>query len=486
MISAWYRLVQMGVNSDAPWQTNRHTVLCNATALIISFVTFGLALLATFYFGWLNGVIGAWAAGLSFLAPIALNARGYRNSSRLVLIMLVNICSLAISVIDKYDTVGSLEEFQFFHLRTVLLGSSLLPFILFRLNERVPLITCVLINLLSLLFFDPVHEMLGVGYYQLGFKAPHYYFLNYICVAMGMVLAGCSFFLKYSYETAESKNESLIESLNQANHIIGKQKEMLAKENMQLNQSLVDKNLQLVQTNEELIRHNSDLLQFSYTVSHNLRGPVSSMMGLLNLMDTHEFSGDNQAIVTYLRNATQSLDGTIKDLSSIIDIRNKISRVRQAVDLNEELNHVLVLLQKDMEDSEAMIHRNLQVTTLHTVKPMLGSVLYNLISNAIKYRSSERALTVSVRSRTEGDFTIVEVSDNGLGLDVVRFKDKLFGLYKRFHTHTEGKGLGLFLVKLQVEALGGKIDVTSIINQGTTFSVSFRNSLTEPPGYSLL
>lgn len=481
MVSAWYRLVQTGVDPDAPWQVNRHIVLCNATALIISFVTCGISLLSTAYFGWLTGVIAAWTAGFVFLLPIAINAFGFRNVSRLFLIFSLNIGALAISVVDKFDTPASLEEFQFFHLRIVLLGSSLFPFILFRLTERGPLAAGVLINLLSLLLFDPIHEAWGAGYYQLGFQAPHYYFMNYICVAMGLILAGCSFFLKYSYETAEAKNESLIESLNQANQTIGKQKEMLTRENLQLNQSLVDKNLQLVQTNEELIRHNSDLLQFSYTVSHNLRGPVSSMIGLLNLMDTHDLTGDNQAIVAYLKNATHSLDGTIKDLSSIIDIRNKISRVRQSVDLNEELNHVLTLLQKDIDDSEAMIHRHLQVDAVHTVKPMLASVLYNLVSNAIKYRSPDRPLVISVTSRAEGEFSIVEVADNGLGLDVVRFKDKLFGLYKRFHTHTDGKGLGLFLVKLQVEALGGRVDVASVLNHGTTFSVSFRNSLADPP-----
>ncbi|MCU0421126.1 MAG: hypothetical protein MUC38_15875, partial [Cyclobacteriaceae bacterium] len=230
MVSAWYQLVQMGVDPDAPWQVNRHMVLCNASALIISSVTFAISLVSTIYFGLLTGVIAAWVAGLIFLIPIVLNVLGHRNASRLFLILSLNVGALAISVVDKFDTPGALEEFQFFHLRAVLLGSSLFPFILFRLTERSLLMTGVAFNILSLLFFDPIHEALGAGYYQLGFQAPHYYFVNYICVAMGLVLAGCSFFLKYSYETAESKNESLIETLNQANQTIGKQKEMLAKE----------------------------------------------------------------------------------------------------------------------------------------------------------------------------------------------------------------------------------------------------------------
>ncbi|MFN8691951.1 MAG: ATP-binding protein, partial [Cyclobacteriaceae bacterium] len=97
-----------------------------------------------------------------------------------------------------------------------------------------------------------------------------------------------------------------------------------------------------------------------------------------------------------------------------------------------------------------------------------------LISNAIKYRTLDRQPVIRVTTSREGDFARINVQDNGLGLDVARFREKLFGLYKRFHTHTEGKGLGLFLVKLQAEALGGRVDVQSELNQGTLFSVWMR------------
>jgi hypothetical protein len=99
-----------------------------------------------------------------------------------------------------------------------------------------------------------------------------------------------------------------------------------------------------------------------------------------------------------------------------------------------------------------------------------------LISNGIKYRSPQRPLKMKIRT-TKGKGTIaLEVSDNGLGMNLDQFSRSIFGLYKRFHTHTDGKGLGLYLVKLQIESLGGKIEVASELNVGTTFKVIFPDS----------
>ncbi|PZR30514.1 MAG: two-component sensor histidine kinase, partial [Azospira oryzae] len=104
-------------------------------------------------------------------------------------------------------------------------------------------------------------------------------------------------------------------------------------------------------------------------------------------------------------------------------------------------------------------------------KPMVNSILYNLISNAIRYRSIERTPVVKVSSHEDGEYYFIDVEDNGLGIDLNQNKDNLFKLYKRFHFHVEGKGLGLYLVKTQIESLGGQIEVTSKVNEGTTFKV---------------
>jgi anti-sigma regulatory factor (Ser/Thr protein kinase) len=133
------------------------------------------------------------------------------------------------------------------------------------------------------------------------------------------------------------------------------------------------------------------------------------------------------------------------------------------------------MLRRDIEQFDVRIESHLRPQNeLYSVQPMVHSILYNLISNAIKYRSPERVPVVAISYREDPQHYIVEVTDNGLGIDLERYKDSLFRLYKRFHFHTEGKGLGLYLVKLQTEALGGTIHVDSEINRYTRFTIFLR------------
>src|SRR5690606_258911 len=117
------------------------------------------------------------------------------------------------------------------------------------------------------------------------------------------------------------------------------------------------------------------------------------------------------------------------------------------------------------------IDTDLKVESLYSVKPMVHSILYNLISNSIKYRSPNRLPIISVSTSENVNYYLIKVTDNGLGIDLAQHRDNLFRLYKRFHLHTDGKGLGLYLVKLQCESLGGFIDVDSVVNGYTSFTV---------------
>jgi signal transduction histidine kinase len=244
-----------------------------------------------------------------------------------------------------------------------------------------------------------------------------------------------------------------------------------------LNIEVIEKNAQLSQTNEELIRHNNDLLQFSYTVSHNLRGPVASLLGLINLFDRKELKEEYQVVLQHLELSSERLDSTIKDLGRIIDMRNSVTKTKQRLEWKEELEHIQILLKKEIEDHQVEIKSDFsEAPAVYSVKPMVTSILYNLISNAIKYHSPERKSKINIRTIQTGDFVQLDVTDNGIGIDLDKFKDKVFGLYKRFNTHTEGKGLGLFLVKLQAETLGGRAEVKSKLDSGTTFSIFISSS----------
>ena len=471
----WSEVSQIGVDASGSWQKNRHIVISNRVSLILSGFTLITFLVALVYFGWITSVKLAFISSLLFLLPVVFNKQGHVNTSRLLLCILLSFAAIVISIADKFDVPGRLEEFQYFQLRLMLLVAGVFPYILFRLEEKKYWVSAILFNLACLIFYDPLHELFGVGFYQSGFTAPNYYFVNYMIVATFLVLTGSTYFLKNSFEEYEKKNEVLIRSLQGANETIRQQREILAQENFQLNHALVSKNDQLIQTNQELIRHNNDLMQFSYSVSHNLRGPVASLMGLLQILEHSTSAEESRQAFNHVNRSIKSLDQIINDLASIIDIRNSVGEVKQKITLEKEVDTIKSLLDKQIKDHQVKIITHFQkVPEIFSIRPMVSSIFYNLISNAIKYRSPDRTPEIIITSFPEKNFVKIKVADNGLGLDLEKFKDKLFGLYKRFHTHTEGKGLGLFLVKLQVEALEGTIDVDSIPGAGTTFTVRLK------------
>ncbi len=455
----------------------RYIIITNKISILVCSLSLSMFVGGLAFFGPLLSVKLSLLFSLFFLLPLALNQGGHYNTSRMLLAIAISFASLFTSVFDKFEYIR-LEELQYVIFRVTLLCSSVLPFILFSLEEKKRWIAAVLINLSFLMLFDPIHNFFNVGYFQLGFTGPNYLFLNVVFVSCFVILNGSTYFLKKSFENSEDKNQDLIKALShqqnelvKANALVKEQQKLLEVENAGLNKELLEKNNQLAQTNEELIQHNNDLQQFSYTVSHNLRGPVASLLGLMLLTDKSTLTKENLTLHDHLQKSVHTLDTTIKDLSNIIDIRNTISKIKQRISLTHEVEHIKLLLQSTITESNVDIRLMLSQNDLYSVKPMVNSILYNLISNAVKYRSDERKPIVIVKSTRTHAGVSISIQDNGIGIDLEKYKSKLFGLYKRFHTHIDGKGLGLFLVKLQTESLGGKIEVESLPGIGTTISV---------------
>jgi signal transduction histidine kinase len=263
------------------------------------------------------------------------------------------------------------------------------------------------------------------------------------------------------------------EMLEQANRLIADQQARLKAYNTELERLVAEKSEELVHTNQELIKTNNELRQFSFTVSHNLRGPVARLLGLTNLMKHAASMEEVHELSTYIHQSAGELDGILRDLSMIIDIRNDLYRVREKLSLREETARVLQVLNFSAEMGTINIHLD-EAPYVYAIRPMLHSILYNLLSNALKYKSPDRPLVINVQSRwQQPDKIIVEVSDNGLGIDLSTQGQNMFKLYKRFHHHIPGKGLGLYLVKSQMEIMGGKVSVESQPGQGTTFRLVF-------------
>lgn len=225
----------------------------------------------------------------------------------------------------------------------------------------------------------------------------------------------------------------------------------------------------------ELTQNNKDLKQFSYITSHNLRAPLSNLTGLLDLL--HDIPIENEELKEILNgfsSSTKMLNDTINDLVKVIVIKDSLSIAKEKLHINEILNITLNQLNNIITFNKPEINLKIDKAPIIFVnKTFFESILLNLLTNAIKYRVKERHLKITISSKEINNKIVLTFSDNGIGIDLKRNKDKVFGLYQRFHDYPDSKGLGLYLVKSQVESMGGKIEIESEVNIGTTFTLTF-------------
>jgi len=243
-----------------------------------------------------------------------------------------------------------------------------------------------------------------------------------------------------------------------------------------INERKIHENKQWLLT-EDLMRQNEGLYQFSYITSHNLRAPIATILGLLNVLDLNPNDPDKYLIIENLRKAAVNLDNIITDLNSVINYQKGIDEYRQEIVFEDLIKVIKKNLERPLQKSGAKIEINFKdAPSVYSILSYVNSILFNLIENAIKFRSPKRPLEIKIESSLSYDYIILSVCDNGLGIDLKTQGDKVFGLYKRFHTHIEGRGLGLHLVKTQVKALGGKIEVESTVDKGTCFKIFFQRN----------
>jgi PAS domain S-box-containing protein len=229
---------------------------------------------------------------------------------------------------------------------------------------------------------------------------------------------------------------------------------------------------------QELVAYNQQLEQFAFISGHNLRAPAARIFGLGNLLQKMDPSSpEREDIIQKIIRQTEELDHVVKDLNTILDIRRDQTSILTMVDLEEAVDQIRSNLHREIQETGTHIITDFSnVRTLNSIRPYIHSILINLISNSIKYRYPGRPPVILIQSFLQTEYVHIVFRDNGLGIDLSISKDKLFSLYHRFHTHVEGKGMGLYLVKTQVMTMGGKIEVTSEVNQGTTFHVYLKRN----------
>ncbi|HZY79048.1 MAG TPA: PAS domain S-box protein [Cyclobacteriaceae bacterium] len=222
----------------------------------------------------------------------------------------------------------------------------------------------------------------------------------------------------------------------------------------------------------DLVERNKNLEQYAYIVSHNLRAPVANILGISNLLEMSELTDtDRQQSLEHLFSSARKLDEVIRDLNLILQMRQNIGEKKQEVNLEAMVGEVMSGM-TSIDINKVTISTDFKVPLVSTVKSYLYSIFYNLISNSIKYSREGVGAIIRISSDLAGDRVRLCFADNGMGIDLDAHGESIFGLYKRFHHgHAEGKGIGLFMTKTQVETLGGRISIKSEVNQGTEFIV---------------
>ncbi|MBI1185039.1 PAS domain S-box protein [bacterium] len=214
--------------------------------------------------------------------------------------------------------------------------------------------------------------------------------------------------------------------------------------------------------------------QFNYIISHNLRAPLSNILGLSSIFDE---AGTNHEILSKIiegiKISAEKIDQTIKDLNDVLSSKSYKGQVKEWVDVRKLIDEQLQVIDAELrEKADIRIKVAANSINIKSVKSYLESIFYNLINNAFKYTDKSRSLVLSINTAVYNDVFLAEVTDNGIGMDLHKLGDEIFSLYKRFNFDVEGKGLGLHMVKMHIESLGGSIHVESQPGSGTTFRFS--------------
>jgi PAS domain S-box-containing protein len=225
----------------------------------------------------------------------------------------------------------------------------------------------------------------------------------------------------------------------------------------------------------DIVQRNKDLEQFSYIVSHNLRAPVANITGLADILLMLENDKDQEKIMMdELSAQVKKLDGVIKDLNYTLQVKHQVNENREIIKFSELIDDIKMSIDNLLRSEHVQVICDFSaVDEILTLKSYMYSIFFNLISNSIKYRQPEIKPVIEISGRIENNKIQLVFKDNGLGIDLAKRGGQVFGLYKRFHEHAEGKGMGLYMVKTQVETLGGKIAIASEVNKGTTFTIVF-------------
>lgn len=224
----------------------------------------------------------------------------------------------------------------------------------------------------------------------------------------------------------------------------------------------------------QLQKKNQQLLNFAHITSHNLRSPVSNLNSLLWLYKESQTNEEKALLFEKFETVIHNLSETLNELVDALKIQEDTDRKREVLLFEEVFKKVKQSMAGKILETEAVVSYNFtKAPTIEYPRLYLESILQNLLSNSLKYKSPNRTPVIHAETLFQNGILTLKFSDNGMGIDLKRHADKLFGLNKTFHKHAEAKGVGLFITKTQVEAMGGSITADSEVNKGSVFTIFF-------------
>ncbi|WP_303316343.1 PAS domain-containing sensor histidine kinase [Flavivirga abyssicola] len=234
------------------------------------------------------------------------------------------------------------------------------------------------------------------------------------------------------------------------------------------------KELSLQRTSNIIASQNKRLFNFAHIVSHNLRSHTSNLSLVVELINATESKEEKLELINTVEDIASSLNDTIEHLNEVVTIQTSTNKSISPIKFSESLKHVKTSIGQIITKSRATINSDFsKIDTINYIPAYLESILLNLITNSIKYKHPERDPVIKIRSYVENSKTVLEITDNGVGIDLEKFGGKLFGMYKTFHYNKDAVGIGLFITKNQIEALNGEINVFSEVEKFTTFKITF-------------
>ena len=219
---------------------------------------------------------------------------------------------------------------------------------------------------------------------------------------------------------------------------------------------------------------NKRLLNFSYIVSHNLRSHTSNIQSISVLIDMAKSDEDRNEMIGLLKTVSDALNETLLNLNEVVNIQTNINIIVEPLNLSNYIERTLNVLNDQIVLKHALIVNKVDEDILVNYNPAyLESILLNFIFNAIRYSHPMRSPVIELSCKQEGQL-VLEIADNGIGMNLDRYGNELFGMYKTFNGNPDSKGLGLFISKNQIDAMGGRVLVESEVGIGTTFKIYFK------------